>query len=677
VLHAIPTHTLHVSIRAHLEREAAALSWSTAAEADALAVSLQGLADRLLLPAAAAAEAFMRVEGWKELGYARQSDYARERLDRTSRWLLQRAALGRAARRCPRLAEAVTGDDGRPPIGLVRALAIASVTTPDGVEAWIARAREVGLRQLESDVRRAREEQRAATTGPARRMLRDAARSNHDDGEPDDEPRACVRISMPRAVRAAFDEALDLHRAVSGGETTVASFIEALVAEFRAGTDESIEWDREHRDRPGDVQVAAMRRPGRASRGEREELLERNETGPTGIDCSRHPAFREARSLVASSARLFAEAGRGDASELHDQLRAFVRLEDELRRTLAGLLLAMRDGRFFSARGDAALPFTCIGHYARARLGRSRATAERLVRLAAGLRRHRALARAYDAGRIGTTQASLALRALGRPWVDGEAEAAWVERAERATVRRLRDEVRTIVREAPLRGEHDVRLPPDDASWYASLRRQPGRSFERIVLLGAATGRDSRRWTRLFVHLPRSLADDLRATLDASCRAVARERRDARERATAPSNEPFSDSQGFAAPWMGLMRLLLGFAVTHDPPQSGPRRRGARIYERDGYRCTVPGCTSRANLEDHHVVYRSRGGGDEPENRVTLCRFHHQRGEHGGLIAVRGRAPLGLVIRLGRGRSARRYRNDLTIVSTSRGSGRPPTGALR
>ena len=36
---------------------------------------------------------------------------------------------------------------------------------------------------------------------------------------------------VPPAVRAAFDEGLDLHRAVTGSETSVASFIEALVAE--------------------------------------------------------------------------------------------------------------------------------------------------------------------------------------------------------------------------------------------------------------------------------------------------------------------------------------------------------------------------------------------------------------------------------------------------------------
>jgi hypothetical protein len=63
------------------------------------------------------------------------------------------------------------------------------------------------------------------------------------------------------------------------------------------------------------------------------------------------------------------------------------------------------------------------------------------------------------------------------------------------------------------------------------------------------------------------------------------------------------------------------------------------VIERDGYRCAVPGCTSRRNLHDHHVTFRSAGGSDTPENRITLCAFHHQRCLHAGLLRVRGRAP--------------------------------------
>jgi hypothetical protein len=73
-------------------------------------------------------------------------------------------------------------------------------------------------------------------------------------------------------------------------------------------------------------------------------------------------------------------------------------------------------------------------------------------------------------------------------------------------------------------------------------------------------------------------------------------------------------------------------------------------FERDGYRCTVPGCTARRNLQSHHIQFRSAGGPDLAWNRTTLCAHHHHRGVHAGSLAVRGRAPDGLVYTLGVGR---------------------------
>jgi 5-methylcytosine-specific restriction endonuclease McrA len=65
--------------------------------------------------------------------------------------------------------------------------------------------------------------------------------------------------------------------------------------------------------------------------------------------------------------------------------------------------------------------------------------------------------------------------------------------------------------------------------------------------------------------------------------------------------------------------------------------------QRDGWRCTVPGCTSYRNLHAHHVVFRSAGGSDDAENLTTLCAAHHQRGVHGGgPLRITGRAPAAL-----------------------------------
>jgi hypothetical protein len=68
-------------------------------------------------------------------------------------------------------------------------------------------------------------------------------------------------------------------------------------------------------------------------------------------------------------------------------------------------------------------------------------------------------------------------------------------------------------------------------------------------------------------------------------------------------------------------------------------RRRYRTFERDGWRCKVPGCTSRSGLNEHHITFRSQQGGDESANLVTLCVGHHQQGLHEGHIRCFGRAP--------------------------------------
>lgn len=76
-------------------------------------------------------------------------------------------------------------------------------------------------------------------------------------------------------------------------------------------------------------------------------------------------------------------------------------------------------------------------------------------------------------------------------------------------------------------------------------------------------------------------------------------------------------------------------------------RREWRVLARDGFRCTVPGCSSYRNLQDHHVVFRSAGGDDAESNRTTLCAWHHLRGVHAGRVRITGRAPRRLRFELG------------------------------
>jgi len=94
---------------------------------------------------------------------------------------------------------------------------------------------------------------------------------------------------------------------------------------------------------------------------------------------------------------------------------------------------------------------------------------------------------------------------------------------------------------------------------------------------------------------------------------------------------PVSEGEAFEA--------MLDHAIASWSERDTWARRDRRIFQRDGWRCAVPGCTSHRSLQVHHVVFRSHGGGDEPEHWITLCAWHHQRGVRGGLVRITGRAP--------------------------------------
>jgi HNH endonuclease len=80
-----------------------------------------------------------------------------------------------------------------------------------------------------------------------------------------------------------------------------------------------------------------------------------------------------------------------------------------------------------------------------------------------------------------------------------------------------------------------------------------------------------------------------------------------------------------------------------------PARRPAewKVLQRDRWRCQTPGCSSRRKLEVHHIIFRSRGGGDHPENLTTLCHGHHQHGIHREGLNLEGTAPNRLKWKLG------------------------------
>ncbi len=698
--------------------------------ADALALSLRSAQDRIVIPLARACGAFVDRKGWIELGRARASDHCRERFGRSSRWLRDLAALAGAIDRLPALGEALVATEQGGPIGRVAARIIAGVADSGTVRDWIDLACRVPVRALREAARAARregstrvpplpgiaesapplthletnhrdgrpspDETRAESTpatrsrdnpwaeapghpvrsgspaageGPSRwarheRVDRGPLPGDPDEGE-DQESRDLVRFLVPAPVAAAFDETLDLYRAVAGAETTVAEFVDMLVADADAGLDQL---DDGSAHAGHEIGRSTLRRGD--ARAATEMALSRTTGNWSHLPRAVDPdwAFALAGMSLAAFDALAAQAGRGSVVEVEAQIRALIRIEDDLERRLAGVLADMADRRAWVR-----LRFDGVGHYAEQRLGMSRTAAQDRVRAHRCARALPAIRAAYERSEIGLeTTLRLARLFESARVTQSASQRAWVDHARTATVKRMRDETRALIR---LRGLGDGATgpggtPPDDAAWHRSLRREPGTSRRRMAAFGRAAIDRPLSDTFLRLRLPCRIAERfVRAVESARCRVTALVE-------GVPWDQPWPDPAApasvFAArtfsircrrtpDWVGLLALLEGFVATWDDPEAAPKRASDAVYVRDGWRCMAPGCTSRRNLEDHHVTYRSAGGSDAQSNRVCVCRFHHRMGEHGDLARCRGTAPLGITWTLGRGGVGGRFRNEIRL----------------
>ena len=69
--------------------------------------------------------------------------------------------------------------------------------------------------------------------------------------------------------------------------------------------------------------------------------------------------------------------------------------------------------------------------------------------------------------------------------------------------------------------------------------------------------------------------------------------------------------------------------------QPEPQRGFGRVKERAHFVCQNPEC-GRQNLrmEAHHIHFKSKGGSDELNNGIALCRACHLRLVHAGRVSV-------------------------------------------
>lgn len=286
-------------------------------------------------------------------------------------------------------------------------------------------------------------------------------------------------------------------------------------------------------------------------------------------------------------------------------------LDAEIRRCCAEL--ARRDldmGRMcrvlFEQKGWQRLGYASEGQYARERVGVSLSSLRHRCTLARRVEGLPPLAAALEGGVIGYEAALLVGRVATVDTI-----AAWIERAKVRTLKHLREEVAAV----ELRGRlgDDASAPPDapELEVVAALERAAlgGELFE-AVLEAKPPGRQ--------ISVRAGGGHSLRFRASADVIAYYHRLR-ARFERVAPREASFIGFLGLAVwdAWLPAIR--------------GMRGRWLHIHRRDRFRCCSPVCTRR-DVTPHHLVFRSRGGGDEDENAASLCAWCHLEGIHQGRL---------------------------------------------
>jgi hypothetical protein len=594
-------------------------------------VALAGAGAGLRLALARIAGRLVALRGWERLGFARARDYAVERAGVSGRQLQELARMDGALRGLPQVEAAFVAGE----LTWTKARLLARVATREDEAAWLARARGLSARALAREVRAV--DARALEAGGA---------ETDEDGEEED-ARETVFVRCTPAVRAKWHRARFLASRCEGRPVPPWAVAERIAAEVLSAAP---------LDAPSlrSLELDAALAAGEGAASAPQSPADRAANG-----CAVHAPSRAGRIEIPAAEpaegrrtplaptpfveQILAGLDAADAFELDAQLRRALALEQRLHARMGPWLLEVAEGRLYRGAGCASL-----GVFARERLGISPRKAEALLRLERACRIAPALREAYRAGHLSWVQAQalvpIAYLEGSAPW-----HAAWVALAERVAVRRLDDDVdRAVAFAAP---EPPPLDPPE------SDRAEGG-----VDASDTAAGPDpqtgarpawSAETVRFFFNAPRDVARLFRATLATVQRRI--ERRNGR-----------TASEGEA-----LDAMLEHAFETWERPYAKVRREH-RVFARDGWRCSVPGCSSFSNLQDHHVDFRSRGGSNDLANRTTLCAWHHLRALHvDGVVRVKGRAPGRLRFELGvrRGRAPlATYRSgDRIVPSGGRG----------
>jgi hypothetical protein len=570
-------------------------------------------------------EALGRAGGCAELGFATVEAHALERCGRSARWVQESRALGRRLEELPALRRAVVSGE----VSFSMAQVVAKVARSDDEEWWLAAARGRTVRAMRELVKeRARSvnevpagselsvgsddsagsevsvgsngsagsEVSVGSDGPAVRKVSSVGGCSAEV----DEARGTLAVTVDREDAWLFECARMMGRRL--GEATLEGTLEALLAEGTTSLLEKVE--------PGSIESVESVDDGDAQRAWEKELSRFREEAE--VCC-------EARMVRPGHVEpdAFDVNWDGDAEHVDSELR---RIAAEL----AGrdLLLGELAEAFWSADGWRRLGYATESQYARERLGMGPSSVKAKRALARRARSVPRLGDAMNARALGFEAARL-VAVIASP----ETAGAWLERARERTVKHLREEVEAAQMLGRLRIDPAMR-PPDEATMeeIAAIERRvaTGSVFrsersqmsagEGRVAAGPELGQRSRRGPE------RSRG---RVTLKFRVRAgTQRYYRwlEAVFRRSGPRGVSFFQylCLAFIAQWTG---------------EANAGEAYARVYERDGYRCTSPVCTRR-DVTPHHLLFRSAGGDDSDENVASLCTWCHLEGVHGGRLSV-------------------------------------------
>ena len=548
-----------------------------------------------------------------ELGFARMSDFVTERLGISVRRMVDLLRMDRRMEDLPLSAEAFAS--GRITASQLRALL--RVVTPETEDAWLEKAARLNVRLLEREVRSAaiREKEVGADDG-ALTTAPGATADTPDDEEA--EPGRFVGFDCPPALRERWRWAVELCRRSAGAHEPVWRCAEYVAADYLSGVPDLPSILARACEQEGPEPDAALqgecRRPDFPDAGDDgvdlfEAVLRQyeEEYGPRGWA----PPAAGLRVVLPDSVRDDPDDG---PRELDRKLRSLVALRQGL---------AWQQGRLlstFSRLGlHRALGFLSFGRYCKERLGLGIRRARQLIALDRRLLGLPGLEAAYRNGVISWVKAS-AVASIA----DDASERDWLRLAGSVTVRRLREEVAAV--------EARLEEPRSREGIPSGSRRRP-LAFDPAGALGVESP-----WTRLGGTEPDSGSSEVQTC----ARPGGRVRFWAPDDVAALWHHALRVCRLVAErhldDWECVARMIDSFEETWDVKRDATWRRRYRIFERDGWRCRVPGCSSRRNLHAHHVIYRSHGGCDDDQNLAVLCATHHQQGIHAGRLRCRSSA---------------------------------------